>query len=147
MFFFLKKNYAYTVRKIRYRKLRGSFEMHTRGYGGVNKFIRECESVLWWNLHLSMVSYFHLGVTHEKYKIAKSGKSMFFAVWMLVTRSLQGHFEMHTKGCSYANKFVQNHEFFIWLSVHPTMGLDSFWWSHVWTINLPNYQKSCKIQE
>ena len=113
MFFFLKKNYACTVRKIRYKKLRASFEMHARGCGGVNKFIWEWESVLWWNFHISMVSYFLIGVTHEKYKIAKSGKSMFFAVWMLVTRSLQGHFEMHTKGCSCANKFVQKHEFVI----------------------------------
>ena len=74
---FLKKNYVCTVRKIRYRKLRGSFEMHTKGYGRVNKFIQECESVLWWNLHLSMVSYFHLGVTREKINLQNQKKVCF----------------------------------------------------------------------
>ena len=137
MFFFLNKNYACTVRKIRYRKLRGSFEMHARGCGGVNKFIRECESVLWWNFHISMVSYFHLGVTREKYKLQNQEK-LCFCCLNVSNKKSAGHFEMHTKGCSCANKFVQKHEFVIWWSVHPSMGLASFWWSQVWTINLPN---------
>ena len=117
--------------------LRSHFEILARGSVCANKYIKKYESLLWWYIHLSIVSYPNLVNTRVRYGFAKFDKKNVFLLKInAIFLSVKTHYRRLFSNSlqlwcviQQSNPKAHGCSFMIWLSIHGLTPL--FWCSQV----------------